>query len=131
MQRFGAEPHECIVFEDSRSGIQAGVAAGARLIIGIQSSLSDHILRRHGAHATVKDFLDFTPHFLLQASHCRLRVAYDGRLKCAIVQGLWELRERALQRPGMFADDRGRVPGVHALFRREELMHWLGTDTWR
>jgi len=77
MQRFGAEPHECIVFEDSRSGIQAGVAAGARLIIGIQSSLSDHILRRHGAHATVKDFLDFTPHFLLQVHSSALDLALN------------------------------------------------------
>jgi hypothetical protein len=78
MQRFGAEPHECIIFEDSRSGIQSGVAAHARLIIGIQSSLSDHILRRHGAHATIRDFTQFNPSFLLQVCNQPTNTIYAG-----------------------------------------------------
>jgi len=84
MHKFGAEPSECIVFEDSRSGIQSGVASGARLIIGIQSSLSDHILRRHGAHATIRDFEQFTPHFLLQVHSSAL----DSNLNAQCIEKL-------------------------------------------
>merc|ERR1719446_1606112 len=41
MQRLGKKPEECIVFEDSRSGIAAGKAAGVASIVGIRSSLDD------------------------------------------------------------------------------------------
>merc|ERR1719161_2072954 len=65
MKRLGKKPEECIVFEDSRSGIAAGKAAGVAAIVGIQSSLDDAKLRGHGATATMKDWRDLTPEMLM------------------------------------------------------------------
>merc|ERR1712224_198603 len=65
MKRLGKKPGECIVFEDSRSGISAGKAAGVSAIVGIQSSLDDAKLRAHGAKATMKDWQELTPEMLM------------------------------------------------------------------
>merc|ERR1719313_2924773 len=65
MKRLGKKPEECIVFEDSRSGIAAGKAAGVGAIVGIRSSLDDAKLRSHGATATMKDWKDLTPEMLV------------------------------------------------------------------
>jgi len=55
----GVEATSCIVFEDSRSGIRAGVAAGAP-VIGMRSSLSDEDLRTAGCVATLHDWRGLT-----------------------------------------------------------------------
>merc|ERR1719388_45348 len=65
MKRLGKKPEECIVFEDSRSGIAAGKAAGVAAIVGIQSSLDDAKLRSHGASASMKDWQESTPRMLV------------------------------------------------------------------
>merc|ERR1719388_23906 len=65
MKRLGKKPEESIVFEDSRSGITAGKAAGVSAIVGIRSSLDDAKLRAHGATATVKDWQELTPEMLV------------------------------------------------------------------
>jgi D-alanine-D-alanine ligase len=65
MKRLGKKPEECIVFEDSRSGISAGKAAGVSAIVGIRSSLDDAQLRAHGATATMKDWQELTPEMLI------------------------------------------------------------------
>ena len=61
MSRLSARPSDCIVFDSSRLGVQSAVASEARLVIGIRATLSDHVLVRHGANATVIDYTEVTP----------------------------------------------------------------------
>jgi len=79
MARLGARPDECIVFEDSRSGVRSAVASKARMVIGIRSSLSEHVLMQHGANATVKDFTEIDSSFFSQihSSHLSPKVEED------------------------------------------------------
>ena len=49
----GVDPTRCVIFEDSIPGVQAGVAAGAR-VVGIQTTLATI----HGAEIMIKDFND-------------------------------------------------------------------------
>merc|ERR1711977_603863 len=65
MKRLGKRPEECIVFEDSRSGIAAGKDAGVAAIVGIRSSLDDASLRAHGANASMEDWRQLTPEMLV------------------------------------------------------------------
>jgi len=65
MKRLGKKPEECIVFEDSRSGIAAGKAAGVAAIVGIRSSLDDAGLRSHGATASMEDWRELTPDMMV------------------------------------------------------------------
>jgi HAD superfamily hydrolase (TIGR01509 family) len=65
MKRLGKKPEECIVFEDSRSGIAAGKAAGVAAIVGIRSSLDDAGLRAHGATSSMKDWQELTPEMIV------------------------------------------------------------------
>ena len=57
MERLGADPGQCVAFEDSPSGLRSAHAAGA-FVIGLRSSLEDAALRRAGAQATIADFTD-------------------------------------------------------------------------
>mmetsp|Transcript_52055 Transcript_52055/g.116911 ORF Transcript_52055/g.116911 Transcript_52055/m.116911 type:complete len:92 (+) Transcript_52055:687-962(+) len=57
--RLGFAPVDCIVFEDSPSGVKAGVAAGCR-VVGIRSSLLDEQLKSHGAVLSVDDWTGVT-----------------------------------------------------------------------
>lgn len=51
-----ADPSECIVFEDSHVGVQAGRAAGM-YVIGLSSEYSsNNLLRTHGADEVVSNF---------------------------------------------------------------------------
>mmetsp|Transcript_117161 Transcript_117161/g.331551 ORF Transcript_117161/g.331551 Transcript_117161/m.331551 type:complete len:708 (+) Transcript_117161:95-2218(+) len=65
-RRLGADLSDCIVFEDSRSGIAAGIAAGVRAVVGIRSSLTDDELCRAGCAASLKDWSELTPDFFYE-----------------------------------------------------------------
>jgi beta-phosphoglucomutase len=49
----GAQPANCIVFEDSPTGVEAGRAAGMRLV-GVETTPTEFV----GVDLHVKDFLD-------------------------------------------------------------------------
>ncbi|MCH2228402.1 MAG: HAD family phosphatase [Candidatus Caenarcaniphilales bacterium] len=54
----GFEPHECLVFEDSKSGIKAGIDSGAK-VIAIESSMSPKQCLDLGADSSISDFSIF------------------------------------------------------------------------
>ena len=58
IETLGLKPEECLVFEDSKSGIKAGLDSGAK-VIAIESSLSPKQALDLGAHASVSDFAIF------------------------------------------------------------------------
>ena len=60
MRRIGADPLDCVVFEDSRSGVRSGVSAGVGAVVGVRSELSDDELRAAGATRTVADWREVT-----------------------------------------------------------------------
>merc|ERR1740139_735694 len=60
MQRLGAAPEHCIVFEDSSAGIRAGVAAKVAAVVGLRTSQTDGALRAAGATATVADWSELS-----------------------------------------------------------------------
>ena len=55
---------DCVVFEDSASGVRAGAAAGVRAVVGIRSSLGDDALRALGATITFDDWSGVTAEVL-------------------------------------------------------------------
>ena len=57
LQQLGSTAERSLVFEDSRSGIQAGAAAGIETI-GVLTSLDEAVLRAAGAAAVIRDFTD-------------------------------------------------------------------------
>ena len=63
MTRLGVEPATCVVFEDSGTGIKAGVAAGVT-VVGLTTSMTAEAMRSAGATATVADWTEVTPDFL-------------------------------------------------------------------
>ena len=54
--RLAISPEDCIIFEDSLSGIEAAGRAGSRRIIGISSMKSEEELRQAGADEVWKDY---------------------------------------------------------------------------
>ena len=55
----GAEISDCIIFEDSRSGIKAAKRSGAFKVVGVTSTLDAENLRERGATEVIDDFTDF------------------------------------------------------------------------
>lgn len=60
-KKLGFEPPQCVVFEDSLSGVQAGLSAQCK-VVGVATTHSPEEL----AHAdlVIKDFVDFSPNHL-------------------------------------------------------------------
>lgn len=55
-ERLGVAPRECLVFEDTRPGIEAGVRAGMQ-VVGLLTTVPAHHLRRR---PLIRDFRDLT-----------------------------------------------------------------------
>lgn len=59
LKRAGVTASESIVFEDSPTGVRAGVTAGMKTV-GILSSQPESVLKAEGASITVKNFESLT-----------------------------------------------------------------------
>ena len=57
-ENIGVKVSDCLIFEDSRMGIEAAKSAGAKKIIGIMSSNDEETLKSYGAFAAVPDYSD-------------------------------------------------------------------------
>jgi HAD superfamily hydrolase (TIGR01509 family) len=57
--KLGLAPGDCVVIEDSVSGIRAGVAAGCR-VVGLATSYEPEDLLSCGAHAVARDYGEMT-----------------------------------------------------------------------
>ncbi|OZJ06900.1 hypothetical protein BZG36_00154 [Bifiguratus adelaidae] len=53
-EKLGVPPQDCIVFEDAVAGVQAGKAAGMR-VVGLLTAVKEQELREAGADVVVKD----------------------------------------------------------------------------
>ena len=56
MRLFGAGPEDCVVFEDSVSGLQAGKASGA-FVVGLLTTNPENIVREY-SNLMIRDFND-------------------------------------------------------------------------
>lgn len=57
--KIGTDIHNCIVFEDARSGIQAAYRAGAQKVIGVASMLDmDDLSAMEGVCGVIRDYHD-------------------------------------------------------------------------
>jgi len=60
----GFKPERCIVFEDSGSGVTAGVACGAKAVVGLATSKTHADLKQLGCTITVDSWKEITPDVL-------------------------------------------------------------------
>ncbi|KAK4349272.1 hypothetical protein RND71_032027 [Anisodus tanguticus] len=58
LQELGVSPKQTFVFEDSISGIKAGVAAGMPVVVGLGLRNPETLLSEAGATFVIKDFKD-------------------------------------------------------------------------
>ena len=54
----GVEISDCIIFEDSRSGIKAAKRSGAYKVVGITSTLDEKDLLERGVSKVISDYTD-------------------------------------------------------------------------
>jgi beta-phosphoglucomutase family hydrolase len=57
-KRLGVEPKRAVVVEDALSGVQAGLAGGFGLVVGVARRGNVDELRHHGAHVVVNDLAE-------------------------------------------------------------------------
>ena len=57
----GADPARTVVFEDATSGVEAGVAGGFALVVGVDRTGSADALRAAGAHIVVEQLTEIMP----------------------------------------------------------------------
>jgi len=55
MKRLNVKPEECIVFEDSSSGVKAGVSAGC-YTVGVMTTKTESQMREMGANAVIDNY---------------------------------------------------------------------------
>ncbi|KAF9320580.1 hypothetical protein BG003_005552 [Podila horticola] len=56
-EKIGLDPRDCIVFEDTAPGIRAGIAAGAKVVVGMQTGTTDaESLKEAGAKLVIESF---------------------------------------------------------------------------
>ena len=67
LELLGLEPGQALVFEDSLSGVRAGVAAGITTV-GVATTQTPAALREAGASLTIRDFTDPELWTLLRAA---------------------------------------------------------------
>ncbi len=60
--RLGASPHDAVVFEDSRAGLQAGRAGGMK-VIGLTTTLTTEEVNTL-ADISIPNFINFTPEMI-------------------------------------------------------------------
>jgi len=60
MRQLGVRPEDCIVFEDSRSGVRSGVAAGVSAVVGLRTNMSHDELLAAGSTVTIADWTELT-----------------------------------------------------------------------
>ncbi|WP_293695916.1 HAD-IA family hydrolase [uncultured Agrococcus sp.] len=58
-ERLGADPANCIAFEDALSGVASARSAGVALVVGVDRGVGEEALMREGAHIVVEDLGDF------------------------------------------------------------------------
>ena len=78
MRQLGVSASDCIVFEDSRSGIRSGVAANVLAVIGMRTSLSDEQLIDLGCATSLTDWTELTADVLNRTTGDRLRKSPDA-----------------------------------------------------
>ncbi len=59
-KNLGLEPHECVVFEDAISGVQAGARGNFGMVLGIARDIEGTKLRENGADIVVSDLGEVT-----------------------------------------------------------------------
>jgi beta-phosphoglucomutase-like phosphatase (HAD superfamily) len=67
-QRFGASPHECVVFEDSRAGLEAARQAGM-FSVAVLYRCAEPEACRELATTTCRDYLALSPTFWQDLAH--------------------------------------------------------------
>ena len=55
-ENIGVKVSDCVIFEDSRMGIEAAKAAHAKKIIGVMSSNTEETLKSYGANKVISDY---------------------------------------------------------------------------
>lgn len=77
MSRLGAGPSECVVFEDSRTGVRAGVAAKVAAVVGLRTSLTEEQFTEAGATLSIANWTELDAQMLrgLVSGAPSLRVA--------------------------------------------------------
>tara|TARA_B110001452_G_scaffold221518_1_gene194089 strand:- start:95 stop:928 length:834 start_codon:yes stop_codon:yes gene_type:complete len=58
MSRLGVAPSECVVFEDSRTGVRAGIAAKVAAVVGLRTSLTEEQFSEAGATRSIADWAE-------------------------------------------------------------------------